>query len=338
MPRKYSALLALALAVTSALALASVLDGCARKRSPSQAAAAAASGRAPEATTAAAGPGGGQVKSPAPPPLPPALGDQSAAPGNPSAAPGVTSAAPGSPSAAPGVPSDTGPKVPVPPPPPGGPANSAQIRQLSQHPQTQQLPRPATVPVPPQPPMAASIRAFGLGVESTPRMPRDFSLGPLQSSRPDSADEVAVFKAASSFLGSLAEGKLDTSQLLPEARDALSALLAPRPKASGETPAAPDQGQADAGAAPKGQPPATGSEPPAATSSGPPSPRLGAIGIQGDDASLRVRLPASPGAPRQEGLLSLRKVSDAWYVEALSLDPPSSGALVFSPDSSAQTR
>lgn len=178
--------------------------------------------------------------------------------------------------------------------------------------------------------MAASIRAFGLGVDSTPRMPRDFSLGPLQNSRPASEDEAAVFKAASSFLGNLAEDKLDPSQLLPEARDALSALLAPRPKASVGTPAAPDQVPADANEAPKGEMAATGSEPP--------RPRLGEISIQGDDASLRVRLPASPGSPRQEGLLSLRKVGDAWYVEALSLDPPSTGALAFSPDSSAQTR
>jgi hypothetical protein len=162
-----------------------------------------------------------------------------------------------------------------------------------------------------------------LGTGSTPRIARDFSLGPLESFRPAAEDEAAAFKVASSFIQGIGSGKLDKELLLPEARDALSALLAPAgsdASAKGEQSASPAAKDAQGGVS-------------AASSA-----RIGAMTIQGEDASMRVRLPVEPGAPREEGLLSLRKVEDSWYVEALSLDPPSSEALAFSPDSSAQQR
>jgi hypothetical protein len=164
-------------------------------------------------------------------------------------------------------------------------------------------PRPSS---PPRVPLAASIRAFGLRAASTPRIASDYSIGPLQSYRPAEGDEAAAWKVALAFADGLAAGKLDKELLLPKARDALSVLLRPPESAEGA----------------KGQT----------------RYRLGAVVLQGQGASLRMRLPGLAGAARVEGLLSLRKVGDAWYVEALALDPPSSGALAFNPDSSAGPR
>jgi hypothetical protein len=167
--------------------------------------------------------------------------------------------------------------------------------------------QPAATPPKPEAPLAASIRAFGLGAPSTPRFARDFSLGPLQPYAPAKGDETDIFEVARAFMDGIAAGKLDPELLLPEAREALSVLLAPS--------------QAEA------QPKAPY--------------RLGAISVSGEDASLRVRLPSalSPDDPKavlEEGLLSLRKVDDAWYVEALALDAPRSGPLAF--DSDPRTR
>jgi hypothetical protein len=156
-------------------------------------------------------------------------------------------------------------------------------------------------------PMAASMRALGLRAASAPRIARDFSLGPLQSWRPAAGDEKAVFAAATSFLDGLAAGKLDKALLLPSARDALAVLLAP--------PAPVREGSGKASAY-----------------------RLGAILIQDDQGSLRVRLPSLAGDAREEGLLSLRKVGESWYIEALALEPPASAALAFNPDTSAGPR
>jgi hypothetical protein len=105
----------------------------------------------------------------------------------------------------------------------------------------------------------------------------------------------------------LTAGKLDPELLLPSSREALSVLLAPTPQTAG----------AQAQVSPY---------------------RLGAIGIQGDDASLKVRLasdkpPSDLQSVREEGLLSLRKEGDSWYIEALALDAPKSGALAFDPSS-----
>jgi hypothetical protein len=127
-------------------------------------------------------------------------------------------------------------------------------------------------------------------------MPEDFSLGPLQSFRPENAEEAEVLKAARKFMDGVAAGKIDKASLLPEGRDALAVLLAPAKPVAGSSPY-----------------------------------RLGAIVIDGEDASLRVRLPTPPEAAREEGLLSMRKVGDDWYVEALALDPPIAEALAFDP-------
>jgi hypothetical protein len=105
----------------------------------------------------------------------------------------------------------------------------------------------------------------------------------------------------------LAAGKLDPELLLPSSREALSTLLAPEPQtASTQTQVCPY--------------------------------RLGVIDIQGDDASLKVRLASAkplsdPQSVREEGLLSLRKESDSWYIEALALDVPKNGRLAFDPSS-----
>ncbi len=171
----------------------------------------------------------------------------------------------------------------------------------------QTAPKPAT----PVAPLAASVRDFGLGAPSAPRPPWDYSLGPLQSSRPAEGDETAVYAIATAFLKGIGEGKLDKELLLPQSRDALSVILAP-----------PDRGSTSESAGGSAAVPAVPY-------------RLGAIIVSGFDASLRLRLPAAVGEPRVEGLLSLRKVDDAWYVEALALDPPEEGTLAFNPDASA---
>lgn len=188
---------------------------------------------------------------------------------------------------------------------------------------TQPSPAPAAAPIlpaaapganaakpPPQiappAPLAASMRGFGLRAVSEPRIAWDFSIGPLQSSRPAAGDEAAVFTTASSFMKGLEEGKLDKSLLLPQSRDALAALLAPDQPGSSNPPAIPY--------------------------------RLGAIVLRGPDASLRLRLPAAAGDARVEGLLSLRKIDDTWYIEALALEPPTAEPLAFNPNASAGGR
>jgi hypothetical protein len=183
------------------------------------------------------------------------------------------------------------------------------------------------VPPPPSPkavaPLAASVRAFGLGTPSTPRVAEDFSLGPLQSFKPAEGAEAAVFAVARDFMDGLAAGKLDKGLLLPEARDALALLLEPvaQRSAKSETASSAAEARGDV-----------------------PNYRLGAIVIRGEDASLKVRLssakiPSDPAkAIREEGLLSLRKVGDAWYVEALALGLPVSGALAFDPDAPERSK
>jgi hypothetical protein len=129
-------------------------------------------------------------------------------------------------------------------------------------------------------------------------MPEDFSLGPLQSMRPSSAVESKALAVARAFLDGVAAGAVDSALFLPEARDALSALLAPAPVKDGSAMAAA---------------------------------RIGAIIVEGGSASLRVRLPGPAAAPRTEGLLSLREEDGSWYVEALALDPPAAAELAFAP-------
>ncbi len=146
--------------------------------------------------------------------------------------------------------------------------------------------------------LAASLRAFGLGARPEPRMPRDFSLGPLQAANPRDETVAAVLGVAEAFLSGVAEGKIDPSLFLPEAREALSILISPPPAEKGAV-ALPG--------------------------------RVGAIELDGSAASLRVRLPAARGSPRLEGLLSLRREGNAWYVESLALDPPVEGSPAFEP-------
>jgi hypothetical protein len=169
----------------------------------------------------------------------------------------------------------------------------------------------------PSAPLAAQLRAFGLGAASKPRTAWDFSLGPLQSFRPESEELTGALSVARAFMDGLASGKLDQKLLLPEARDALSVLLAPSPRKA-------EKDEPEGNAAARGY-------------------RLGAIVVSGEDASLKVRLPAaalpSDGgeAVRVEGLLSLRRVDDAWFVESLALDPAASGALAFDPGAVGQS-
>jgi hypothetical protein len=160
--------------------------------------------------------------------------------------------------------------------------------------------KPAALAGAPPAALAAPLRGFGLKVASVPRIARDYSLGPLQSWRPAAGDEAAVFATATAFMEGIAAGKLEKQLLLPQSRDALSALLAP-----------PGPGSAPRSAIPY---------------------RLGAIALRGPDASLRLRLPAAAGAGREEGLLSLRKSEGTWYVEALALDARAAGAPAFDPN------
>ena len=198
----------------------------------------------------------------------------------------------------------------------GGAAPALQASRTPQTPPAQGDKR--TEPKPPAQ-FAASLRGFGLGAPSVPRMPEDFSLGPLQSYRPVAGDEAAAFTVAKSFMDEVAAGRLDDKLLLPEARDALSVLLAPPAPAKAET-AAPAESGSEAASAEKPAPPPPGGL----------GYRLGAITMMGDDASLLVRMPrADAGAAREEGLLSLRKVEGAWYVQALALRPADAAALAF---------
>jgi len=121
-------------------------------------------------------------------------------------------------------------------------------------------------------------------------LPEDFSLGPLQGYRVAGEAVEAPLAVADGFMKALAAGALDPKLLAPYSRSALALLLAPA------GPASPGEG-------------------------GLPY-RIGAIGLEGDAAYLRVRLASSPGKPRIEGSLALGKFDDAWYVEGLSLDPP----------------
>ncbi len=188
------------------------------------------------------------------------------------------------------------------------PAAAAQPARPAPVPSQAAAAKPPLPPAPakaPMAPLAAPLRAFGLRAPSSPRIASDFSLGPLQSFRPPAdGDEAAILAVARSFMDGLAAGKLDSKILLPEARDALTVLLAPSPKT--------DDAAGKEGAAP--------------------AYRLGAISISGEDASLKARLPSVSGdAARRDGLLSLRKVDGSWYIETLALDPPATGALVFDP-------
>jgi len=169
----------------------------------------------------------------------------------------------------------------------------------------------AKTPAPPRPALAAAMKAFGLAAPPKPRMPEDYSLGPLQSHRPAEGAESGSFAAAVAFMNAYAHGKLDKASLLPEAREALSVLLAPTGAATGS---------------------ATG----AATGAAPF--RLGKAKIEGQAASYLVRLPRASDAPRIEGLLSLRAVEGRWYVEALVLDPPAPARLAFDPSALASRK
>jgi hypothetical protein len=186
------------------------------------------------------------------------------------------------------------------------------------------------------------LRAYGLRVPSVPRIARDFSLGPLQSYRPAAdSDEAAILAVARSFMDGLVEGTLDSKLLLPEARDALLVLLAPPKSADTGASAPPKSIDSGASAPPKSSDTGPSAAPPSATAGNAPAYRLGAIVIDigGEDASLKARLPSAVAAggtaDRREGLLSLRKVAGSWYVEALALDPPSSGPLTFDPSEGA---
>jgi hypothetical protein len=191
------------------------------------------------------------------------------------------------------------------------PANPTGASQPGQ-PQTGVAPAPPLAAGKPQPvaalspPLAASLRAFGLGARPLPRIAEDFSLGPLQSYRPAKGDEEDALKTALSFMDGISQGRLDKGLLLPEAREALSVLLAPPGPAKEAQTARPY--------------------------------RLGAIELLGQGASLRVRMPGAASEARVEGLLSLRKSGGSWFVEGLSLDPPASAELVFNPDTSARQR
>jgi hypothetical protein len=163
----------------------------------------------------------------------------------------------------------------------------------------------------PQPLLAAGIRAFSLGARTQARMPEDFSLGKLQSLLPADKSEQAVLAVVQAFLAGLRAGKVDANLYLPEARDALSFLIGQSLSLDGSSPASSF-----------------------ATA------RIGAISLNADTASLRLRLRgAKDGAPKGEvdrvGLLSLREKSGVWYIEALSLDPPDSSQSSFKAGSTA---
>lgn len=160
-----------------------------------------------------------------------------------------------------------------------------------------------------RPALAASLRAFGLGDPSELHMPEDYSLGQLQDYRSEDEAESGALAIAKVFLEGLAGGKLDPKLLVPYSREALAILLAPAPK----TPDVAKGDAADKGAALPY--------------------RLGKIALSsgGSTASLRVRLASAPGEERLEGWLTLGKLKDAWYVEALSLDPEETAPLSFDP-------
>jgi hypothetical protein len=220
----------------------------------------------------------------------------------------LSSCAPKKPGARPGASAAAKPGPQQPPPPPGGP-NGAPPQ-----PQTAAKPGAAsTASTQSAAPLSAPIRAFGLGLDTPPRIAWDFSLGPLQPLSPGKGEVAEVLKVAQAFLDGMAIGRVDPQLLLPSAREALGYLIADQAGASsqGASSSSADRGSRY---------------------------RLGAIVLRDDGASLKLRLGSvsassqegAAQATREEGLLSLRKVADSWYVEGLALDQRS-GALAFDP-------
>jgi hypothetical protein len=178
---------------------------------------------------------------------------------------------------------------------------------------------PASTPAPAaRPILSASLRAFGIAA-STPLLPSDFGIGLLHDYRDADPERASVLARARLFMDGIAAGRIDPELLAPASRIALAILLAPL--------AAPAEAQQPAQGLP------TESAGKARTLY-----RLGAFKIEGGMASLR--LPGRAGSPRSEGLLTLGRTGEEWYVEGLSLEaPPSaSGPVAFDPGVIEQIR
>lgn len=135
------------------------------------------------------------------------------------------------------------------------------------------------------PPLAASLRAFGLGADRTV-MPDDFDVGPLQDTRNLSDESRGILTVARRFVEVLASGTTDATLFSPASRPALSLLLAPAEKpAAGSAPA-------DAGRY-----------------------CLGRIRLAGEDAALTIGVPRAQAAGYDCGRLSLIRSDGQWYVE-----------------------
>jgi hypothetical protein len=198
------------------------------------------------------------------------------------------------PGPAPGAPAQP---APPPPPAPGFPMRGTASANAP--------PPPApTHRTPPRPTISAALRSFGLsGIQAL--MPEDFSLGPLQDLRTKDPRASAALAIARSYMEGYSLGSVDPALFDPDLRGILAVVLAPPPRPD------PSKAGAKEGAAPADE--------------GRPAYRLGQIKLDGDSASLRVRLPGPSLGKGREGLLSLRSVDDVWYVESLSIDPPRGG-------------
>ena len=150
----------------------------------------------------------------------------------------------------------------------------------------------AAKPTAATPPLAASLRAFGLGGDEL-ILPEDFDIGDLQDLR--AKDAAQVLPLVNRLIAGLASGKLDKGLFDPVARDALALILAP-PKA------------------PVGQ------------AADPRAYRIGVIHIEGDSASLSIGIPVEGSPARQLGRLDLLRLDGNWYVQSLALENPQSTA------------
>jgi len=159
---------------------------------------------------------------------------------------------------------------------------------------------------PPQAPLAASLRAYGLGTDRA-LMPDDFDVGALQDTRslPDEAKD--ILPVARRFIDGLAGGAIDDSIFDPAARSALALLLSPTKKPL------PDSAAADAKRY-----------------------RIGRIRVAGVSAALAIGIPREGAAGYDIGRLSLLRSGGTWYVEAfvpVKKGPPGgAGSDAFDPD------
>ncbi|HTX72692.1 MAG TPA: hypothetical protein VMC79_07675 [Rectinemataceae bacterium] len=179
--------------------------------------------------------------------------------------------------------------LPAPPPNATGAAPQAASSQVAAATSQPALPQ-GGLNLPPRnpaaPPPAASLRAFGLGIERN--IPaEDYDIGPLEETRSATGDRADIIRVIDRFVAGLAAGNLDKELFDPAARAALALLLAPPGPASPDSPA-----------------------------SKPEAYRIGALKVEGDVASLRIGIPSLSDGKRDAARVNLLHTEGHWYIES----------------------